>query len=667
MTARVLRTSEGLRPAAGIVSSLLVLGLLAACSTERHAANEDARGDASADTAVDRVPDVQRDTEVRAETGSPDAEADGSDGGPIGPDESAAFVAIELPALAEHQPSRVPAELGGESPAVGVGAGIALADVDGDGDLDLFAGANDDTGVEPCVFENTSAAGELRLERRDAWCVSEPALALAIARDVDADGRHELIAASYERAYLLRFGASVEVEALPQHDPPCPIGPFAITDEDADGAPEIIASCQLGEGGDEEDAPPRALAWYRDGDAWVAAEGETPLARNTLGIGQADVDADGWIDLLAITDTFAQPDVYDPDADPGGTYFGCPPGDVCERSERWDPVTARHAHGSYMGLAPFLIGNEQHYAIADIGNPHIVRRSDSTWERVPLLTGPPFEPGDAPPRVTWGVVADDFDDDGDDDLFFSVGIESLLQPLPRDAIPNVVMEQADDGSFSQSERFLFPEPSGAVDPLWTLPRASRGAIQADLDRDGDAELIVLAINGAPRVFEHRSRRTRCTAQPVPRYVDRGGAGFAWRASDDDPWRWLELGGENQISPSPFVLLPAPSGTVRFPSGAHVPVDCGSNHTIQLVEPDWLAVERRGTTLEVRIDAMTWGSTPTRVQATWHEGDTPQQLDLRADGGRWNAALGDARPGSVWLAIDGRAVARWLPVVTPADE
>ena len=489
-----MRPASQRRPAWAFVLLACVLGHATACAPA---------GSATPDTPGDVWDDaLEADARAQDTTGDAPEPTDAGEASDVraparGPDPDAHFAPLDLPALHLHAPTRAPEALASHLPAVNEGAGAAFADVDGDGDLDVFLGAVDDVGLQSCVFENTSVAGELRLEGRATWCVDGPALAVAAPIDLDGDGQHELVAASPERAYLLRFDEGVTREALPAHTPGCVLGPLAVADLDHDGSTEIIAPCQLGAEGDEADAAPRTVAWSLTGGVWEAVEASPSIAAMTLGVGHADVDGDGLLDLLSVTDTFALPDAYDPDADPGGTYFGCtdPP---CADVARWSDD--RHAWGSYMGLASVRINGARHFVLTDIGAPHVARWSGAAWERAEALPHDVFEPTDAPARVAWGVVADDLDDDGDDDLIFTFGVESLLLPSPRDAVASLALLQSESATFSPSERFAFPDPNDAIDPVWQLPRANRGATLVDLDLDDDAELFVLSVNGPPRVL-----------------------------------------------------------------------------------------------------------------------------------------------------------------------
>ena len=271
-------------------------------------------------------------------------------------------------------------------------------------------------------------------------------------------------------------------------------------------------------------------------------------------------------------------------------------------------------------------------------------------------------PADAPARVAWGVVADDLDDDGDDDLIFTFGVESLLLPSPRDAVASLALLQSESGTFSPSERFAFPDPNDAIDPVWQLPRANRGATLVDLDLDGDAELFVLSVNGPPRVFEHRSRRARCTARVQPRYVDHGGAGFAWRGEGEDTWRLLEVGGETQLSAPAFVLLPAQRGTLRFPSGGQATVDCGEAHAIDVAEPEWLRVSRVPGGVRVDVDASAVGSDSADVRVRALGGAAVEAVLVAGEG--FLASYEAQTPDEVMVSIAGQWVARWLPVADP---
>ena len=137
-----------------------------------------------------------------------------------------------------------------------------------------------------------------------------------------------------------------------------------------------------------------------------------------------------------------------------------------------------------------------------------------------------FMSGLAATEWSWGAVAADFDHDGWEDVFISNGIQGatnnmdfinfiandqiqkrldagmqeqdlpLIEEIPAKSTPNYVYRNNGDLSFSnQTSEWLSGENS-----------MSQGAIQADLDNDGDLDLIVSNTNGPVELLENTVAR-----------------------------------------------------------------------------------------------------------------------------------------------------------------
>ena len=133
-----------------------------------------------------------------------------------------------------------------------------------------------------------------------------------------------------------------------------------------------------------------------------------------------------------------------------------------------------------------------------------------------------FMSGLAATEWSWGAVAADFDHDGWEDVFISNGIQGatnnmdfinfiandqiqkrldagmqeqdlpLIEEIPAKSTPNYVYKNNGNLSFSnQTSEWLSGENS-----------MSQGAIQADLDNDGDLDLIVSNTNGPVELLEN---------------------------------------------------------------------------------------------------------------------------------------------------------------------
>lgn len=108
------------------------------------------------------------------------------------------------------------------------------------------------------------------------------------------------------------------------------------------------------------------------------------------------------------------------------------------------------------------------------------------------LTGPTL------PTLGWGTAFADLDLDGDLDLFVLNG-----HVYPQADEPGT------DTSYAQLDQLLLNDGKGRFDVRIlcdTTPRVSRAGALADLDGDGDLDLVALRVDGAVRVLSNETRR-----------------------------------------------------------------------------------------------------------------------------------------------------------------
>ncbi|MDE0881270.1 MAG: FG-GAP-like repeat-containing protein, partial [Myxococcota bacterium] len=503
------------------------------------------------------------------------------------------------------------------------GFGAALLDIDGDLDLDLFIGsqsASEDTGSPGCLYRNDSLPGSIRFTPMPGHCeFSSPQPYAAFATDIENDGFHELLLASYQHLILKRFYPAVEsldlIELIPEGSSRrnCLVGSLVNIDLNYDGRLDLYVGCQT------EMLRDRSVSYYNlaflqnsegnfeylNPDLW-GAERSLLLKTNgnTLALGAADLNEDGLIDLIVSQDSVIRD--HRMTTDPGGVYLRCSPREPCGFRSRPVSDDEESAFGALMGSGVIQVeGLGEQVYFTDFGSNRMIqideappvnsaasRRSDLTRIGRSLL-------------FSWGVVVDDFNRDGRDDLYVSQGSVKSARLYDYNSHFDALLLQNAQGSFVWHGSDLGIEPFTTEDSgNETFPFASRATLKTDLDYDGHLDLVGLGMEGYPRL--HRevpltpAVEPRCTVIPMTRYAPGFGTGFALIQEGQAPRKW-DSQGQLRSSASPFVVSPHNSANLRFPSGAVIPFNCqGTSGPMILVEPEWLHLSLNESLLTLRM-------------------------------------------------------------------
>lgn len=400
------------------------------------------------------------------------------------------------------------------------GGGVALIDFDGDGDLDLFF-PNGATLGSP--FEGPGARlyenlGQMRFRRVEpdpplrAWAFG-PAVG-----DFDGDGRDDIVVACHGSIrLLLNAGNGTFAEAsdrLPEaaRDPLAWNTSVAVGDFDADGLLDLYVTRYLRFDPSAPPGPslfkgvpvmsgPRGLEPQGDvllrnlGDARfvdvTASSGIAQLApAYGLNAAVADFTGDGRPDILVANDS--QPDMLLRNL--GGMRF--------------------EEIGRRMGIATSMEGTEQAsmgIAIGDtngdgLPDAHVTVFSSDTNTLHESRDGRFFDDRTGPRGVGipsrrlcgWATALVDLDHDGDEDLVTFNGhvYPQATVPLMDSewAQPVLVLERTGDRFEPMAPDRLGPGMGGV--------HRDRSAVFADLDGDGDIDIVVTGLNQPVRVIRN---------------------------------------------------------------------------------------------------------------------------------------------------------------------
>jgi enediyne biosynthesis protein E4 len=403
------------------------------------------------------------------------------------------------------------------------GPGLALEDFDGDGHIDLLLvdGSTmdrvlaDEPGLPPRLFLGDGRGGFS--PGGEAWAIPGRRWGTGVAvGDLNGDGRPDLVIGEWgpDRVLLNQEGGGFkEVDAgLSGEGWSTSI---ALFDADGDGRLDLFITGYLE--CDPRRVPPagKADARWKGRPVMLGPEGMTPIADRLyrglgdgrfellplpevpaaygLGVVVLDLEGDGDRDLFVANDSM-----------PNHLYVNDGAGGFSEQAfARGVAYDANGREQAGMGIARGDLdgdGRLDLFVTNFSGEANAYYRSSSRPGRFRErgaqagLVGPSLQ------RLGWGTGAGDLDLDGDLDLFV---LNGHVYPQAdgagtdtRYAQPDQVLLQGADGRFVEQR----------LDP--GAPRCSRAGALADLDGDGDLDLVTTAVEGPVRVWRNTSAGPR---------------------------------------------------------------------------------------------------------------------------------------------------------------
>jgi hypothetical protein len=411
-----------------------------------------------------------------------------------------------------------------------MGSGVAAADFDGDGLPDLLflqsgtlpadeftpaelAAAGHAAGRTARLYRNLGGMRFLDVTAGSGFDTAFYAMGLAVG-DIDADGDRDVWVAAYGRSRLylneggLRFREAARERGL--EDPPWTAA-GAFFDADADGDLDLYAVAYL----DMPIAshafcgPGRELRTYCHVDRWPGlddrlwindghgsfrdgsrAAGLPGTRGKGLAALAADFDDDGDIDVFVANDSQANMLLRN---DGGGRFTESARRAGLDlnaegRSEACMGSDAGDLDGD--GDTDLYVANfeqETNTLYRNDGRLFFTDVSTSSGSGVPSLV-----------ELGFGVVLLDIENDGDLDVYVANGHImdniAVYQPGSSHAQPDQLYLNDGRGRFR-----LAPTEFG---PALSEPRVGRGVARADLDRDGDTDLVISNNGGAPWVLRN---------------------------------------------------------------------------------------------------------------------------------------------------------------------
>lgn len=334
--------------------------------------------------------------------------------------------------------------------------GVSLVDVDGDTFTDIVL----TTGIGPPVFYKNPADGSLEgFERTRLEGVRAATYSMAWT-DLGGDGDLDVVTGSYNAELtqlrnspvlgddtgVVLHEAGIDGFAVTRLSDTAQALALVTTDVDGDETPDILVGNDLG--------TPDML-WTADGQGWERQiDPFTTSSYSTMSFDAADIDNDGRNELFS---TDMAPQI---------------PGDDRYRNVFQD-----------LEAAP---------EVDDIQTPVNVL-NDPTGE----MTFDNMADGQAIATTgwSWSGVFGDLDNDGSQDLYVANGMQS---PTLFDFLPDARLIE-ENQAFANADGAFVPIPDWGLN----VAEDSRGMAMADIDGDGDLDIVVNNLGSPSQLFENQ--------------------------------------------------------------------------------------------------------------------------------------------------------------------
>jgi PKD repeat protein len=387
---------------------------------------------------------------------------------------------------------------------------VLEADLDSDGDLDVVAAGEDNAIV---IWENDGTPFQGTWPSHMVTNNAGSDVFALVAGDLDNDGDIDLVSGQYGSPYILAWenngnpfgGAWTSVNLTP--NPTDSVQALALTDLDNDGDLDLVSGTGRYNASFQEGPARRVILWENlgtpfSGSGWgrhdIAVVTYSVLAATT-----ADLDADGNVDIIIGLDRAAAagtddpalwPDVYQVEAfhNDGAPFSGVWAATMVGR----DPATASIAQGHQWWGAPVFsveAGDLDNDGDLDLvtGDQVSGDYQIKAWEN----DGTPFSGEQWQPTAIWY--------DRVDRPWMAASVYDVdLGDVNQDGYLDILSSSAEDEAYEIRIWENSGTPFGAyiTDTTWvrhlvartgpyTDDAGIRSAVLADLDRDGDPDIL----------------------------------------------------------------------------------------------------------------------------------------------------------------------------------